>query len=156
MFAKASLASAVAALVLTFGLASAAPAAAHPDEARLQGTWKLVAIGDDKKPAPGAANPKFLKLQGALKVVIKGRSFQFHMGPDKAKDVLPGTYSLNRDGIDFWFNEEAQVVCPAIYRLEGDRLTVCWAWNDGIFLPRPGDLTPGPNRMVLVFQRDKR
>jgi uncharacterized protein (TIGR03067 family) len=152
MFAKATLASAVMALVTTLSLASAAPAAAHPDEDRLQGTWKIISQNEDGEPIPEREWKQD-------KIVIEGRSLlSYPESTDGKADPVKGTYVLKKEGIDIVFEHPAigRLVIPALYRVQGDRLTICVSPGPNDTFVRPPDLTPGPGKVVTVLQRARR
>jgi uncharacterized protein (TIGR03067 family) len=154
MFAKAALASAVAVLVTALSLASSPPGEAHSHQASLQGTWKCISESSEGELTP----EECFQTQ---KIIIEGRSIHLHM----TQEVVKGTFVLSKEGMDITFvwsalgtieeekPEVRRLVKRVLYRIEGDRLTICINKLDD---SRPTDLTPGPGKIVLVYKRDNR
>jgi uncharacterized protein (TIGR03067 family) len=145
MFAKALLFSAV-----TF--VPAAPAqAAQPERGTLQGAWPLVSGNVDGKPLVQDGGEKLEK------VIVKGNALQFHVRKNGKIGVAHATFTLPAQGMDVsyvLFDPARPVLVRAAYRLDGDRLTVCYPYATDA--PRPSDVRPGLGKIVIVLERERR
>jgi uncharacterized protein (TIGR03067 family) len=117
---------------------------------RLQGTWKLIERKYDGKQAP----EEEVKLL-AIKIVVKGDKVAFtSAGDTEASEstitVNPAVTPRTLDVLHTKGSSKGKKVL-SIYKLEGDRLTVCNSLKE-----RPTEFTAGPGsgRALLVFRRE--
>ena len=130
--------------------AAAQTAAAKKELARFQGTWRLVAREiEGKKATPGAVKAADATL------TFKGAEVTFRsQGEDiwTATLKLDPTRSPKRIEVTQLTGPEKGKTGKAIYKLEGDRLTVCFSFAD-----LPTDFTTeDTDRALVVYQREKK
>jgi uncharacterized protein (TIGR03067 family) len=140
-----------AALVSHHAPADGPRAGAQDDDlARLQGTWQLqsgVADGERLPPAECAKT----------RLIVKGRTLWYVEYEDGATDVRlnPGARPPMIDLTLAQASGRREEPVKGIYRLDGDRLTLCLAqpWRK-----RPTEFTSeaGSQRGLLIFRRVKR
>jgi uncharacterized protein (TIGR03067 family) len=117
----------------------------------LQGTWKQIAYEKD-----GSKEPQD-ELGWEPSVTFVGDTFTVTLADGTI--VIEGTYRIDPTGqpraIDWTdtFGADAGKTFPAIYIIEGDRLTFCAA-DDGE--PRPTEFTTRPGQVLRVSQRVSR
>src|SRR5271166_1643574 len=125
--------------------------AAQAERARLEGTWKLVGHERGDKAVDAAHVPaEFLTLEGDRYVWVSDG------------ELSAGTYSLSlrRKPKEMTFlpvSGPAPGVCKyALYKLEGDKLTLVLAPPDTFGDALPEDFTTSGNRCeLLVWQRKR-
>ncbi len=91
------------------------------------------------------------------KVVVKGNALEFHVRKNGKVGVAHATFTLPGEGMDVsyvLFDPARPVLVRAAYRLDGDRLTVCYPYATDA--SRPSDVTPGPGKVVIVLERERR
>jgi uncharacterized protein (TIGR03067 family) len=142
------LAQAVAVVVLcgTAGPPAAAQEA-NKAPAELQGTWKIVSLEVDgeREPELDLRMPRW---------VIKGTQVRF--GGEKLADLaVTGTASPR--SLDLTFVRPKKRVLEAVYKVEGDTLTICVnTLTDGVKERPDGFATKDKaGRRVLILQRQK-
>lgn len=112
------------------------------DRDRLQGTWALVAselAGVGVPPAQCSG------------ITLTFRSDTFAEGEPGAPEPTRGKFALRAGSpraIDFTF-EPDRVTSPAIYRLDGDRLRICF----GDPRPESFDTRPGESNTSCTYRR---
>jgi uncharacterized protein (TIGR03067 family) len=115
---------------------------------QLQGEWRVVALEADGQALPPEAFER-----GRLSVwddqyALKGvpddcrGSFRLHSG--ESPKAIDATVAAEDGG------DEARA--PGIYRLDGDRLLICWR-RDGTERPREFATAPGSGLRLLVLER---
>jgi uncharacterized protein (TIGR03067 family) len=136
---------------LTVALAVAAPApAAKKDEDKLQGTWKVVSVEHNGKKA----EPKMI---AGWTLVVAGDKMTARDGNDVMDE---SSFRLDAaakpPAIDLTMtagNDKGKTV-RGIYRLDGDRLTICVA-EPGKERPKEFRAPEGAEATVLAFERSK-
>jgi uncharacterized protein (TIGR03067 family) len=120
------------------------------DKKAFEGTWSLVSVEINMQPL------EMDKLKGA-KLVIKGASYSFMLG----KTRLELTYEINPTKepkhLDLTIVQglEKGQTYHAIYKLEGNRLTICRHTEPGKARPSTFATEPASGLMLTVWQRDK-
>ena len=146
-----------AALILAVALPLAAQAqekdAAAEELKRLQGTWVLVGREFDGEKA----TPEEVKKQ-EIRVVVKGdkvtaTSRGDPVGTEYTLKLSPGARPKAAELIHASGPMKGKAAAFSIYKLEGDRLTVCRSPSK-----RPAEFTtkPDSDRVVLIYQREKK
>jgi uncharacterized protein (TIGR03067 family) len=154
------------ALVFTVALAGAAPVPREDENEKalklLQGKWKLVA-GEERGEAGTAKEFDRRKMVFS----VKGNTLTLS---EKDKEAGRATIKLDVSKspahLDFVALEEgAEGTCHTIYKLEGDRLTICFPnhvfWRTEAkdrptkFETGPKDQQPAKGRLLFVFERVK-
>jgi RNA polymerase sigma factor (sigma-70 family) len=125
--------------------AQAKPGKAKTDKERLQGTWVAVSGEKGGKPAP----EDFVK---TMKITFAGDKVTFQA----LEETKEGTFKLGPakkvKEIDLTHGDKT---AKGIYRLEGDKLTLCF--DDDLKADRPTEFEAGPGMttVMLVLRRDK-
>jgi uncharacterized protein (TIGR03067 family) len=114
----------------------------------LQGTWALVSIAEAGKPQR-AHNLRWHFSANNLAIIDDGN--MYHWTVTLAPDASPKALDTRTPS-----GETAEdLLLKAIYRLDGDRLEVCY--NGQRWLDRPREMTGrGAGHFLLVFKRVKR
>lgn len=142
-------------LLVALMLSSAAVAADQPapgakDQERLQGTWRVVALENEGKPVPAEA------IKGATLTFTKDQ-YELKGGREEFRGRFKLHATQEPRGIDSTFVEadgKEKGVAVGIYKLEGDRLTICWRQGDKD-RPREFGSKPESGLRLLVAERVK-
>ena len=139
--------------LLAAGLLTAAdapPRKGKDDRDRLQGTWNVVSLVQNGKAVPREA--------------IKGATLIFegdHYGLKGGKEEYRGSFKLNQRAnpkqIDTTFvdvDDREKGRAQGIYKLEGDRLTICWR-EGGKGRPKAFTSEPDSGTRLIVVERVK-
>lgn len=133
-------------------LAAGADDAVQKELKALQGKWKAVAMEAGGAPLPKDAVPDFSFVAGADgKATAKTPDMEFHftMSVDPKKN--PKTMDVSHDSGDQKGKRQY-----GVYKLEGDKLTVCMTPAGGAEIDRPKDFnTKDGANVVFVFERVK-
>jgi uncharacterized protein (TIGR03067 family) len=134
-------------MVLAAGLLVAADTpqdAVRQEKEKLKGTWALVSMEAQGKPVPAAD----LKV---VKYTFEEARFSYEDGRGGPKE---GMYTLGsaRSPKSIDLSQDGSLAARGIYKLEGDRLTLCLASPRG---ERPTEFTTkaGVSTVLVVFQR---
>jgi len=121
--------------------------------AALQGTWKTVAVEAGGKPFPKDSVPAFTFVIGAdgkSKGQSPGKEYQakITVNPQKKPKTMD---NLHESG------DQKGKTQYGIYKLDGDRLTVCMTPPGGAEGDRPKDfMTKDTANVVFIFERGKK
>jgi uncharacterized protein (TIGR03067 family) len=130
------------------------PASAGSDKEQLQGSWALFSIEVDGKVTP-ARDLKAGRLALDPRLVVKGERYTLYLG----KSPVFMTYRLDpahtpkqitltiREG-----RAKGQTF-QGVYRLEGDRFTICRPMNPGKERPTVLATRPGSGLILGVWKR---
>jgi uncharacterized protein (TIGR03067 family) len=138
-------------LAAAFVLVAAAPERPVRDDGdRVQGTWSVVSLVNNGKPAP----------KGSLKkqqLIFEGTHFALEGG----KEEYRGTFRLHPKRSPPWIDTVFHDVdkkekgrALGIYRLTGNELTIAWNEN-GKDRPRALESAPGSGVRLIVVRRPK-
>jgi uncharacterized protein (TIGR03067 family) len=141
-------------LILTLALlpapAAAQSAAAKKELSRFQGTWRLVAREIEGKKA----TPNAVKTADAT-LTFKGDKVTYR---SQGEDIWTATLTLHPTKspkvveVTHLTGPQKGKTGRAIYKLEGDRLTVCFSFTE-----LPTDFTTeDTDRALVVYQREKK
>jgi uncharacterized protein (TIGR03067 family) len=120
------------------------------DEARLQGTWKVVSLESDGQPAPAEAT------KGA-ELIFEGNHYALKGGTEQFRGTFRLDATRTPRAIDATFTEpdgKEKGKAVGIYKLEGDRLTICWH-QDGKERPATFRTARDSNLRLIVAERVK-
>jgi uncharacterized protein (TIGR03067 family) len=123
---------------------------ARGDSESLEGTWSLVSVEINAQPL------SMDKLKDS-RLVVKGVSYSFRLGDAR----LAMTYKLDPGKspktLDLTLTEgpDKGKTYHAIYRLEGDTLTICRSVEPDKERPTEFATMPGSGLMLVVWKRDK-
>ena len=142
------------ALLLTAGVVAAAdePKAGAKDKEALQGLWQAVALEANGQRAPDGAVKAF-------QVRFKGDRVVFHPGSESRTHTFAIDPASTPTAMDLTAGDgpkKGQRVPCAIYRLDGDKLTVCLD-KEGEAGKRPTEFktAPGDGFALLTLERVK-
>ena len=118
--------------------------------AKLAGTWEVLDESEDGRSR--VYNP-------ARKVMIFGHSMIVLNKLDSVKCEAELRYlksSASPSAVDLRMQKDGKAVVkfPAVYKLDGDHLQICWWFRDEK-KPRPGKLQKGEGLRLLVLKRVK-
>jgi uncharacterized protein (TIGR03067 family) len=136
------------AALLVLSTTGLAPADAPKDKDTLDGTW-IPAKGElGGKPFPD----EILKV---ITLVIKGDDYHLTLGTQVDKGtckVMPGTKPKSMDitGVE---GPNKGKTFPAIYKLEGDSLTICYELGGGTARPAEFKTTEGTKTFLVEYKR---
>ncbi|HQR43443.1 MAG TPA: TIGR03067 domain-containing protein [Gemmatales bacterium] len=139
-------------IVLASPLLLAADDAVQKELQALQGTWKAVSLEAEGKPVPKEAIPQFIYIIGADgkatgKMAQGGYSAKVTIDPTKNPKTMD---NLHESGTHKGKKQHA------VYKLEGDKLTVCITAPGSSEVHRPKDFSTRDSANVLfVFKRVK-
>jgi len=137
---------------LLIGADDAKEAAIKQDREKMLGTWIGVSLEQDgTKLEDEAAENMSVTFDAQGKFTVKVEGDEFMTGTyklDPTKDPKEVDYSWTQDGI------QKKVV--AIYKLDGDKLTVCGAEEGDETRPKEFESKSGSRRTQLTYKRDKR
>jgi uncharacterized protein (TIGR03067 family) len=122
--------------------------AAKKELERLQGTWKVLKL--DKGGDPARAD----ELQN-WRTVITGDKFVMKTGKRDDEARLRLDPSKKPATIDLLNDKDKQHVV-GIYKLEGDKLTLCFALDGKPQRPREFIAGRGSGNVLLILQREKK
>jgi uncharacterized protein (TIGR03067 family) len=120
-----------------------------PDPAAaLQGTWRPTSIVEAGKPVTGEDLT-------AARMIIAGNTIKFH-GPGGKDHEAPFILDPATDPPSITIQESADPTV-GIYKLEGDKLTLCVVrhWVPGAVRPKEFAAPPGSFAVLMVFERVK-
>lgn len=141
------------AFLLMTGLAAAdEPKADAKDKEALQGLWQAVELEANGQQAPGATVK-------ALQIRIKGDQIVFSPDTENRKNTFVIDATAKPKALDFTPDDGAKQgkkVTGAIYKLDGDKLTICIN-RDGEAGKRPTEFktAAGSGFVLVTFQRVK-
>lgn len=140
------------ALALLVAADDAKEAAIKQEREKLAGTWNGVSIEQDgnKLEDDAAENMSVtFDLKGKFTVKVDGDEYMTGTCKiDPTKMPKEADYAWTQDGV--------QKTILAIYKLEGDRLTVCGAGEGDDSRPKEFASKSGTRQTQLTYKRDKR
>ena len=139
-------------LLLLPGLAEPAAGAARKGVGELAGTWQAVTYALDGKAASAEDQKKIQLLidrDGKARAELEGKTFiagTIKADPGKTPKTMDITYTQG---------QEKGKTSRAIYKIEGDRLTIC---RSAAGSPRPTAFAsePGSGHTLMTYRRVKR
>ena len=114
------------------------------DGERLQGTWVGVTGERDAKQLPAKEIEDLAFVIRGDRINVLGKTLTFRLDPSRSPK---GMYLTPRDG------PKQGETAPAIYRLEGDRLTICLDDAGGKNRPAEFATRPGSGLLLFVLRR---
>jgi uncharacterized protein (TIGR03067 family) len=133
-------------------LLGAAPAreSARGDSDSLEGTWSLVSVEINAQPL------SMDKLKDS-RLVVKGENYAFRLGGSRLEMTHKLDPGKSPKTLDLTLTEgpDKGKTYHAIYRLEGDTLTICRNVEPDKVRPTEFATTPGSGLMLVVWKRDK-
>jgi uncharacterized protein (TIGR03067 family) len=124
--------------------------APRPDLERIQGNWQVVELESNGRALP-PGNTRMVFAGDQCRLGSPGRAglpMTFHLDPTREPPTIDLDYFLGKE----------KVPGRGIYRLEGDRLTICYCRNRGVASPeRASEFVthPGRQETLLILQREK-
>lgn len=115
---------------------------------QLQGSWKLIALElDGQKVEPDPAETNRIVIRDNKLTPADGDGFTFKIDPTTTLKIIDFTKATGDD---------KGRVFEGIYRLDGDRLTLCISIGEGV-KARPAEFAaePGSGRALVVLSRRK-
>lgn len=118
---------------------------ATPDHELIRGAWRVVVAKDGGKEKPRALGQLDLFDTAKLHVISPvGRRTVYRYELDPA--AKPKRMILQTD--------DELISTTAIYKLDGDTLTLCYSFEPGV-VPKEFGTKPNDGRTMLVLKRDK-
>ncbi len=132
--------------VLLTGCAGTLSSGSSDDQAKWQGTWKLVSVTENGEPQPGD-----------LLWVVDGDHYNIVLNGQRNADPYRLTFDSDRGRVDVFHHDTPQGTyggkLKGIYKVSPDSLSVCFDLT-GSYYPDSFDAGPGSRRAIFQFQRE--
>jgi uncharacterized protein (TIGR03067 family) len=139
---------AVVVVALLVGVVAAKPDDKKKDEDKIQGTWQAVSLEEDGQKAPEDKTKE-------IKIVFGADGKVTVHGGDKE---IKGTYQLDatKKVKELTLKAEGEKSVLAIYKLDGDDLTICGVADGKGDRPTEFASKAGTHNHLIVFKREKK
>lgn len=129
-------------------LSTSAMAAGPEDKDKLDGTWAPAKAELGGQPFPD----EILKV---ITLVIKGNDYHLTLGPQEDKGTLKVMADAKPKAMDIVGVEGPNKgkTFPAIYKLEGDTLTICYELGGGKTRPAEFKTAEGTKAFLVEYKR---